>query len=256
MKRRKFIQTSAVAGALPISLSANEAIQANQATSNKELYEIRTYSVNLRGNYGLLKSYLSNVLQPHMKDIGVNHFMMFDELGQSEPRKLWVLISYPTSDIYVQAQGLISQPDFMKAATTYNAVPHNNPIYSGYTSQLLLAFDGMPKLKQGTEGARLFELRTYEGYSEDAVRRKIAMFNDEELPLFDETKLHPVFFAEMISGPSRPSLVYMINFKDMEERDRNWGVFANHPDWNAMKVKDKYLNTVSVIQKVFLVPTS
>ena len=34
------------------------------------------------------------------------------------------------------------------------------------------------------DGASMFELRTYEGYSEDGVRRKISMFNIEKIDLF------------------------------------------------------------------------
>jgi len=86
------------------------------------------------------------------------------------------------------------------------------------------------------------------------VRRKIKMFNVEEIPLFHEVGLHPVFFGDMIAGPYRPCLTYLLHFKDMAERDANWKKFIDHPDWNAMKVKEEYADTLSNIQKVFLKP--
>ncbi len=112
----------------------------------------------------------------------------------------------------------------------------------------------MPEVANPGPEAGLFELRTYEGYSEDATRRKIKMFNVEEIDLFHETGLHPVFFGNMISGPHRPALVYMLHFKDMEERNANWSKFGPHPKWRAMVVKEEYANSVSNIRKSFLVP--
>ena len=51
------------------------------------------------------------------------------------------------------------------------------------------------------------------------------MFNEEELKIFKNTGLHSVFFGEQISGPSMPSLAYMLAFKSMEERNINWENF-------------------------------
>ena len=112
----------------------------------------------------------------------------------------------------------------------------------------------MPQVVDPIEGAGLFELRTYEGYSEDAVRRKTKMFNVEEIDLFQRTGMIPVFFGDMIAGPYRPTLSYMLNFKDMAERDANWKTFLDHSEWKAMLAKEEYANTVSTIRKIFLTP--
>ena len=80
------------------------------------------------------------------------------------------------------------------------------------------------------------------------------MFNDEEIPLFLKVKLNPVFFGDMIIGPYRPCLTYMLNFKDMAERDANWQTFVQHPEWKVMSAKKEYANTVSNIRKIFLTP--
>ncbi len=127
-------------------------------------------------------------------------------------------------------------------------------LYTRYSSSLLSAFDGMPQMMDPIAGASLFELRTYEGYDEDAVRRKIKMFNDGEIDIFLNTGLHPVFFGEMIIGPYRPCLTYMINFKDMDEHDASWKRFGAHPDWKRMSAMKEYADTVSNIRKIFLNP--
>ncbi len=252
MKRRKFIQSSALATALPLTFAAGQ--QPSKPASGKELYELRTYEIKFGGNQNLLMDYLKNALEPALKRQGANHFMIFREYGNSDPANIWVLISYPDASVYLQSQNLFTDLEYLKASADYHALPAAKPIYNRFGSSLLLAFDGLPKMLDPKEGASLFELRIYEGYSEDAVRRKVKMFNDEEIELFYKTKLHPVFFGEMIAGPYRPSLVYMLNFKDMAERDANWATFINHPEWNTMRVKAEYADSVSNIRKIFLKP--
>lgn len=240
------------AGALPMTTMANPS--AFGMERNKELYEIRTYEAKFGGNQQLLKDYLKKVLGPSLKSLGANRFMMLGELGNSDPTKLWVIIGYPDGDAFLKAQHLQNDTAYKTAAAEYDALTPDQTLYDRFTSSLLLAFDGMPKMMDPIAGASLFELRTYEGYSEDAVRRKIKMFNEGEIDIFLETGLHPVFFGEMIIGPYRPCLTYMLNFKDMEERDANWKQFGAHPDWKAMSGMEEYANTVSNIRKVFLKP--
>lgn len=253
MKRRKLMYVALVAIILSLT-SFGYSSEMLKNKGEKELYEIRTYELKFGGNQQILVDFLKNVLQPTLLRIGANHFMLFNELGNSDPTKLWVLISYPDSQTYINAQNLDTDTQYRAAASDYNALSQDNRVYNRFTSSLLLAFDGMPKMMDSIDRASLFELRTYEGYSEDAVRRKISMFNIEEIDLFLKTNLHPVFFGEMIIGPHRPCLTYMLNFKNMEEHDASWKAFVEHPEWNAMKVKKEYANSVSNIRKVFLKP--
>ena len=218
------------------------------------MYELRTYELRFGGNQKLLIDYLFKVFQPALKRIGVNHFMIFEELGNSNPTKLRVLISFPNISVYLRAQDLFSDSNYAIEAEEYHNLSPEQAIYNRFSSSLLLAFDGMPKIIDSVEGASLYELRTYEGFSEDAVKRKIKMFNKEEIQLFLKTNLHPVFFGEMLAGPYRPCLTYMLNFKDMEEHDSSWKNFINHPEWKVMSTKEEYANTVSNIRKVFLKP--
>ncbi|MCK5401517.1 MAG: NIPSNAP family protein [Flavobacteriaceae bacterium] len=257
MKRRSFIKSTvaaaSVASVLPLSHATAQELPIDQI-SEKELYELRTYELRFGSQQKLLLDYLTKVFQPVLKRIGVNHFMLFKELGDSNPTKLTALISYPNASVYLKAQNLYTDSDYVTQAKEYHNLPQSQALYNRFSSSLLLAFDGMPKIMDAVEGASLFELRTYEGFSEDAVRRKIKMFNTEEIQLFLKTNLHPVFFGEMIAGPYRPCLTYMLNFKDMAEHDASWKSFATHPEWKAMSTKAEYANTVSNIQKVFLKP--
>ena len=67
-----------------------------------------------------------------------------------------------------------------------------------------------------------------------ADKKSAEIYRDEwegKLKIFKNTGLHSVFFGEQISGPSMPSLAYMLAFKSMEERNINWEKFSKDPDW-------------------------
>jgi hypothetical protein len=252
MKRRKFVYSSIAAGTLPF-LASSQSSEVNLQTE-KELYELRTYEVRFRANQQLLKDYLKDVLKPSLIQQGVNHVMILGEYGMSDPANIHVLLSYPSADVYMKAQSLQTDMGYLSLAAGYNALAPEDALYNRYSSSLLLAFDGMPNMKEPLEEASIFELRSYEGYSEDAVRRKIKMFNEGEIDIFLKTGLNPVFFGEMIAGPYRPCLTYMLYFRDMEERDENWKKFVPHPDWKELSSKEEYANTVSNIRRIFLTP--
>ena len=220
----------------------------------KELYELRTYTMKTGGNTAKLAAYLQEVLSPTLKRKGIRHTALFKELGNSDPTKLWFLIAYPDANTYITTQELHKDEQYLKDASSYNAMKIDEKLYDRIESMLLLAFDGLAKMDAIKSDSGLFELRTYESYSEDANRRKIKMFNVEELDLFYEVGLHPVFFGDQISGANRPCLTYMIQFKDMKEHDENWQKFIKSPKWTKMAAKAEYANTATTIHKIFLTP--
>jgi hypothetical protein len=251
MQRRKFL-AAATTAAIPFALGATPTPSTDEP---RHLIELRTYEIKFGGSgSGILMDYLKDVYSPAIERLGCPKPRIMKELGNSEPANIWVLTSYPSADVYLQAQHLDAEPNYRSAAAKSNDVPASKPVYNRFSSQLLHAFQGMPHVADPGADAGLFELRTYEGYNEDAVRRKISMFNNEEIPLFLKVGLNPVFFGKMISGPYCPSLVYMLHFKDMADRKESWGRFGPHPEWKAMVVKEEYADSVSNIRKRFLVP--
>jgi len=250
MKRRKFVAAAAATSLMGSYASAQSL--ATSADDSPEIYELRTYEMAWGGNRTALMSFLKEVESSFLKNMGANHFMSFTEVGQSEPSKLWTLASYPDFSSYQSAISNRSGQEYLDQAADYMAAGQT---YNRISSSLLYAFDGMKHMKTPIEGASLFELRIYEGINEDAVRRKIKMFNDEELELFNKVDLNPIFFGNMVVGPYVPSLVYMLNYRDMDHRDQAWKAFLEHPDWDVMKVKEEYANTLSNIRRVFLEQT-
>ena len=138
-----------------------------------------------------------------------------------------------------------------------SSVGMEKPLYEKISTYLAKGFSGHPTLTLPTKDAsRIFEWRTYEAYNEDALKRKIAMFNDEELKIFDTVGLHNVFFGEVLAGENTPCLSYMVSFENMAERDANWAKFGADPDWKRISGDAKYANSHSRTVRKFLEPTS
>ena len=253
MKRRNFIQSAAITSAV----RAGKLSYAGSAKAGKkELFELREYEIHFGGNQNALHAYLEKALMPAYNKFGVQYIGVFKEVGKTEPAKVYVLIVYPSMEEYAAINMKVkSDNDFKQNSAEWDKMPAEKPVFNRYNSSLLVAFDNMTSLKVPAKEPRIFELRTYEGYNEDAVRRKIKMFNEEEFTIFDRTKLNRVFFGEAISGPNLPCLTYMITFKNMEERDKNWAAFGADADWKKVSNDPIYANTVSNIRRVFLEPT-
>lgn len=253
MKRRNFLKGTATLAAATVAGGTLTA--GNLSVQQNEFYEFRVYQLTGGGAKNTLKSYFTTALMPLFKKLGVK-LGAFEELDKEDPPKVYTLFVYPSAQAYFQLQKeLTTNKDYLSAAKPYFELPASKPVFERFETFLMEAFDGIPALKMPEKGRGLFELRTYESYNEDAARRKVAMFDDEELPLFEKVGLHPVFFGKILAGKYMPALMYMLWFTNMEERDANWKKFGESSEWKTMSTKSIYADTVSKVRKKFLVPT-
>jgi hypothetical protein len=106
-------------------------------------------------------------------------------------------------------------------------------------SSLLRSFDGMPQVSlsrsEDTHTRRIFEMRTYESQTFVTLERKVGMFNDGEMQIFERLGMRPVFFGETIVGPRQPNLTYMLSYDSLAARDQLWRAFGSDPAWNKLK---------------------
>jgi hypothetical protein len=116
----------------------------------------------------------------------------------------------------------------------------------------------MPKMEAPEQKPRIFELRRYESPTENAGKRKIAMFNEgAEIGIFKRLAFRPVFYSETIIGGSRPNLTYMITFDDMDAHDRLWIAFRDDPEWKHLQSLPEYPDgIVSHITSTMLAPAA
>jgi hypothetical protein len=225
--------------------------------AQKAFFELRTYHLRFGGNGGALDTYLRDALIPALNRQGIQRVGVFREIGKTEPANVYVLITYPSAEQFVATPSrLRADSAFARASRAYDALPPQAAPYSRYTSSVMVGFDGFPQLVPPAKTHRLLELRTYESYSEDALRRKIKMFNDDEFPIFEKAGLPSVFFGEVVAGECMPCLTYMLALPGMPERDAGWKAFLDHPDWKRIVKDPQYANTVSNIIRVFLEPVA
>jgi len=225
--------------------------------SQKEIYEFREYELKFGKPAAVLHDYFENALIPALNKQGIINIGVFEEIGDALPKKIYLLIAYDGLDGYQKVLDNLKEDSvFLQASEAYSKTAQEIFPVERYVTSLFTAFDGMPKLVKPSEESMVFELRTYEGYNEDAFQRKVKMFNESEFSIFDEVGLHSVFFGEKIAGPQMPCLTYLLAFKDMAERDVNWAKFGPNPEWQRIVKLPEYANTVSNIYRVFLKPLS
>jgi len=255
MKRRNFIKTSASIAAA----SATMPLMGMQPqTRAKSLYELRIYHVS-RGanNLALLENYYKDALIPFLNKHNVK-VGAFNEFSQEEPVKIYTLRAYPSVESYFNVQtALKSDPTYLQASADFFAIPASSPVYGRYEAFLMNAFDRWPELPAtGTYNRDLFELRIYESPNDEAGNRKVEMFNKEEIDLFLNKGLQPVFFGKILAGLYMPALIYMVGLPGIEERDAAWNPFSTSQEWATMRVKPEYADIVSNIRRLFLKPLS
>ncbi|MEY3630925.1 MAG: hypothetical protein RL408_479 [Bacteroidota bacterium] len=229
------------------------------AVSAQEYYEIRTYQMKFRGNVNLLETYLSKALIPALNAYGVSKVGVFKDYGKQDPATVVVAIPFPSLASYASYKDALEKnAAYQETAKAYfENVGMDKPMFEKISIYLAKGFAGHPSLKLPiTNPGRIYEWRTYEAYNEDALKRKIGMFNDEELKIFDTVGLHNVFFGEVLAGENTPCLSYMISFENMAERDANWAKFQANPDWKRISADPKYANSHSRTVRKFLEPTS
>jgi len=225
-----------------------------QLLAQQQVYEIRTYELFQYSNFKNFNTYLKDYFIPIMNQHGIKDIGVFEEASEDLPRKIYVFIPFANMETYQKARAhMASNSKLQKASSVLS--PQNQPIFNRYETSLYMAFDGMPKMVKPDDKNRFFELRTYESHSEDAYRRKVNMFNEGELELFDQLDFGSVFFGDKIAGDRMPCLTYMLAFESLEERNENWGQFSDHPTWTKLKSDPAYKDSCcSTITRTFLIP--
>jgi len=252
MERRSFIKKSTIAAGTAFTAATLNASPAPY--SGKDIYELKVYQLGGGDGKNQLKKYYSEAVIPFLNKKGAKTGVFY-EYSLEEPPLVYILNAHRSAEDYWDAiQGMKTDRAFLEAADEYFSLPADRPVFERYETFVMEAFDAIPHFRQPDSNRGLLELRTYESYNEDAFRRKVKMFNSEELPLFEKVGLHPVFFGELLAGRFMPALTYMLWFKDMDEREANWNRFRISDEWNTMRVKPEYANSVSKVRKKFLVP--
>lgn len=264
LDRREFLKSAAmasVATAISTKLTASETANVAGAGA-RDYYELRAYRMKADASHALLDGYLERALIPALNARGIKAVGVFTEPEAKDGAAVWVLIPHASLESVVAVTAAINVDESVRAkGSDYLTTPsRTNPAFDRIDSWLLLAFAGMPHYAVpalAREGrARVFEVRTYESYSEAKALNKVAMFNDGEIELMQNLNLSPVFYGQALVGRDLPHLTYMLCSPDRETHAKNWAEFGKHPVWQRLKSDPRYQDNVSKITSRFMIPTS
>lgn len=261
MDRRSF-----VAASLASSVSALAAQRASEpAMSNpssaREFYHLRHYQFQMGPQTALAEHYFAEALLPALGRLSLGPVGALKlDIGPETPTFYLLVPGRSVESLATLDVQLAQDQAFVEAARSFWSAPASAPAFQRFESNLLLAFEGWPKLKvpaaTSAKSKRIFQLRTYESPTHAAHVRKVEMFNKGEFEIFERTGLHPVFFGETLIGSRMPSLTYMLTFADTQELEHNWAAFSADPAWKALSSSPRYASEaiVSNISNLLLSP--
>jgi hypothetical protein len=231
--------------------------------SARDYYQLKIYNVENSKQEAMVEKYLKDAYIPALKRAGIKKVGVFKPIKSdaNAGKKIIVFIPVKKLDDLVKTESkLAKDARYLNDGTEYINASHDNRPYQRIESILLKAFSEMPKFgvpnHKTPPSERIYEMRSYEGPTEQYYRKKVEMFNEGgEIDLFKRLDFQAVFYGEVISGNTMPNLIYMTTFSDMKSNEEHWDTFRKHPEWKTMSALEKYKNTVSNSVKQLLHPT-
>jgi hypothetical protein len=243
-------------------IGLNSYAQGNK--KDKDFYEMRIYEYHSADQQKRIDDFISKALIPYLHSKKINKIGAFTALANdtAKSKKIFVLIPYKKlADIPTINKSMFSDENVLKNGEAYLNATSENPAYDRMMSIIMEGFRFSPTLTppslSGSIADKVYELRSYESASEKKYWKKVEMFNEGgEIPLFARLGFNAVFYAEVISGPSMPNLMYMTSFENMTSRDEHWKSFSNDPEWKKLSSLKEYEKTVSKNTITFLKATA
>jgi hypothetical protein len=263
VQRRSFLASSIAASALAVNASTAP-LRGNQgaaAGGGREYYELRRYHLFRGPQVKLADDFFREALVPALNRLGISSVGVFTiEIGPGSPA-FYVLIPSPSLETLLTVEFHLNQDaDYVKAGTAFLNAPAPQPPFVRMESSLMVAFEGMPRLKVPPGAAehrpRMFELRTYESPTPQDHVRKVEMFNSGEFDVFEKAGFRQVFYGDTLIGSRLPNLTYMLCFDDLADRTKKWDAFRTAPEWKKLSSSPRYAfeEIVSNITNVILNP--
>jgi len=234
----------------------------NLSAQNKDIFQIKTYITNTEDQLKTTENFLKNAYLPALKRIGIKSVGVFKPktIDSDSIKKVMVLIPFSSLEQFSNIDGqLLKDNVYLTAGAPYLNATFDKKPYLRIESIVMEAFDGrknitLPSLNNPRKD-RVYELRSYESHTEAILKNKIDMFHDGEFELFDKLGFNAVFYAEVLSGPKMPNLMYMTTFENQTSRDEHWKAFFASPEWKVLSANPVYKNNVSKSEITFLTPT-
>ncbi|MDL2208930.1 NIPSNAP family protein [Parabacteroides sp. OttesenSCG-928-O15] len=251
MERRRFVKTASALAIIPAVKSWSSSTPAKKA-AGKEIYEWRFYT--LKGEGDRLDAFYRDTFIPAFKRFGIK-VGAFAPHQKGEKDMRYYLFIYPDMATYLQVkEGIWADTAFREKAQPFYEQTAPAPLYENMETFLCEAFDKIPVHRVPGRERTLFEIRLYWSPNEEANRRKVAMFNKDEIAIFDKTGINSVCYGNILAGPRMPALIYLTWYKDVATRTEAWNQFGAHPDWQRIRGLPEYAHTATANKSILLSP--
>jgi hypothetical protein len=264
MERRKFLASSLAASALAVITPGSyvEAAQGAAQGKGREFYQLRRYHLNSGPQRKLCDDFFRDSLIPALNRLSISPVGVFDLSIGPETPSIYVLMPSLSAETLATVETHLGQDaDYMKAGAAFLNAPAKEPAFDRMESSFLQAFEKWPRIvppkATATQGPRIFELRSYEGATDQDHKRKVEMMQSGESEIFTKAGVEQVFYSDALIGTRLPKLTYMIAFDSMADRDKKWAAFRGSDEWKALSTQSKYAfeAIVSNINNLILTPT-
>ena len=230
---------------------------------SRDYYQIQVFKLTGKVQEEKVDNFLKNAYLPALHRAGIQKIGVFKpiEKDTTSGKRVYVWIPFKSLDQFAKIQDVLENDKvFQKTGIDFLGAPFDQKPFIRKESILLKAFPDVPNYfipnHKTVPSERIYELRSYEGPTENLFRKKVKMFNEGgEIKLFKNLDFNAVFYAEVISGNTMPNLMYLTTFADMAAHDAHWNAFRTHPDWKTLSSLPEYKNTVSKSIILLLHPT-
>lgn len=229
------------------------------AKSSPWYYQLKIYHLKTKAQEGVVDAYLQNAYLPALHRAGIRNIGVFKPVVRDTAEQLiYVFIPFKKLDDFVKITAMLDKDQpYQDAGKPYLNAVYNNAPYTRMESVLLKALSSQPEPHTpnltSPKNERVYELRSYEGATENISLNKIGMFNDAEIAIFTKLNFNAVFYGQVISGGHMPNLMYLTTFNNKADRDQHWAAFG--PEYKKISTLPKYLNNVSKNITLFVRPT-
>ena len=250
MHRRNFLASSSAA-----SLAAGAA-PAETVPDESQIFELRCYKLRYSksNQFQRLTAFLESEHLPMTERIGWVQGYFRVTLGEFTPRVYTLAAFDSLADMGEKMAAKRADKAWSEAADEFGS--HEQAPYDRVESWLLRAFDGMKTIEvpDVPERPRAYDLRIYEQETFRDTQEKMRMFNEEEIQIFRDCGINPLFFGETIVGSHMPSLIYMSHYADMDARSEAWSTFGGSDAWNRIKSHPGWSNAdiVATVSNIHL----
>jgi hypothetical protein len=265
MQRRKFLASSLAASALTVGGTRGylRGAEGGEEGKGREFYQLRRYHLSGGPQRKLCDDFFRDALLPALSRLKIGPVGVFDLTFGPETPSIYVLMPSVSAELLATVETRLAQdPEYMKAGAAFLNAPAQQPAFERMESSFLQAFAKWPRIvlpaATATRGARIFELRIYEGASDQDHKRKVEMMQAGEAEIFAKAGVEQVFYSDTLIGTRLPNLTYMLAFDNTADRDKKWAAFRASEEWKALSTqpRDAFETIVSNITDLILTPTS